>query len=96
MNPLPGGHLGYNEYHINVTARNEFSDDSSNVESVLVRVMYEQLPEEKTNVLSFIIFFLSFLVSMFLFLFLRTRATKDDKKEEIRKEQKEYIQKAEN
>ena len=80
---------------MNVTARNEFSDGSSNVESVLVRVMYEQLPEEKTNILTFIIFFLSFLVSMLLFLFLRTRAMKDDKKEEIRKEQKEYIQKAE-
>jgi hypothetical protein len=48
--------------------------------------MYEQLPEEKTNILSFIIFFLSFLVSMLLFLFLRTRATKVEKKEEIRKE----------
>jgi len=78
-----------------VTARNEFSEDSSNVESVLIRVMYEQLPEEKTNILSFIIFFLSFLVSMLLFLFLRTRATKVEKKEEIRKEQREYIEKAE-
>jgi hypothetical protein len=78
-----------------VTARNEFSEDSSNVESVLIRVMYEQLPEEKTNILSFIIFFLSFLVSMLLFLFLRTRATKVEKKEEIRKEQNEYIEKAE-
>ena len=57
--------------------------------------MYEQLPEEKTNILSFIIFFLSFLVSMLLFLFLRTRATKVEKKEEIRKEQNEYIEKAE-
>jgi hypothetical protein len=63
-----------------VTARNEFSEDSSNVESVLVRVMYEQLPEEKTNILSFIIFFLSFLVSMLLFLFLKTRASKMDKR----------------
>ena len=78
-----------------MTARNEFSEDSSNVESVLIRVMYEQLPEEKTNILSFIIFFLSFLVSMLLFLFLRTRATKVEKKEEIRKEQNEYIEKAE-
>lgn len=86
MNPLPGGHLGYNEYQVNVTARNEFSDDSSNIESVLVRVMYAQLPEEKANVISFIIFFLFFFVSMILFLFLRTRATKDDKKEEIRLE----------
>ena len=57
--------------------------------------MYEQLTEEKTNILSFIIFFLSFLVSMLLFLFLRTRATKVEKKEEIRKEQNEYIEKAE-
>jgi hypothetical protein len=32
---------------------------------------------------------------MLLFLFLRTRATKVEKKDEIRKEQREYIEKAE-
>jgi hypothetical protein len=61
--------------------------------SVQIEVSYMQVPEKRTNFLTFAIFFVFFLVSMFLFLFLRTKAMRQEEKEGKEKDQVEYHRK---
>lgn len=75
------GILQFNDFNLTVYATNDYTLDGVNEVAAPLNIRYQLLPCDRTDVLTYIIMAVTVIISMGLFLFIRSKSAKCDEKE---------------